>query len=75
MVETFKDYTRNLESPAKDLANVSRALNVSGDGSVRITTLGGSTTTAYIAADITFPVRATRVWQTGASATGIVAMW
>ena len=86
MADTFKDFTGSLESPATDLAevtpndtsdltSVSRALNVSGDGTVRVTTLDGTTATVYIAAGITFPLRVTRVWQTGTTASGIVAMW
>lgn len=86
MTDTFKDFTGGLESPATglaeitpndtaDLVNVSRALNVSGDGTVRVTTLDGTIATIYIAAGITFPVRVTRIWQTGTAATGIVVMW
>lgn len=86
MTDAFNSYTPGLESPAShleavilsdtgDLPNVSRALNVSTSGQVRITTIGGTTQSVFIAAGMAFPVRARRVWQTGTTATGVVAMY
>jgi hypothetical protein len=86
MADIFVNHSAGLESPASrlvavtpsdsaDLAFVSRALNVAVAGPVRLTTLGGDTVTVQIAAGIAFPVRAQRVWQTGTTATGIVAMF
>ena len=86
MADMFKDFVGGLESPAThiepvtpsdvtDLPVVSRALNVATVGSVRITTVGGTTATLHVAAGIPFPVRATRIWQTGTSATGIMVMY
>jgi len=86
MSDVFARHRSGLESPAAhlaavtpddaaDLAVASRALNVAGSGSVRLTTTGGSTGTVYVSAGAAFPVRARRVWATGTTATGIVAMW
>ena len=85
MPDLFASFTSGLESPASQLASVtpsdtadllqaSRALNVAASGTVRITTVQGSTATVFVAAGIAFPVRAARVWATGTTATGIVAM-
>lgn len=85
MSDRFEDHTPGLESPAAfllpvtpddaaDLAVTSRALNVTQSGLVQVTTSGGSVASVYIAAGIAFPVRATRVWATGTTATGITAL-
>ncbi|MBY4895366.1 hypothetical protein KUL25_21605 [Rhodobacteraceae bacterium N5(2021)] len=85
MPDPFDNHAIGLESPATllvpvtpndgtDLTMPSRAINVAQSGSVRITTTGGSTATVYIAAGIGFPVRATRIWATGTTATDIVVM-
>lgn len=85
MTDNFNTYTPGLESPAshlqtitpsdtEDLPIVSRALNVSTTGQVRVTTISGTTQSVFVAAGITFPVRARRVWATGTTTTGIVAM-
>ncbi|WP_300019923.1 hypothetical protein [uncultured Roseobacter sp.] len=86
MTDNFRDFTGGLESPAThlvetspsdtgDLPMTSRALNVGTAGTLRVTTIGGTTATVYIAAGIPFPVRVTRIWQTGTTATGIVVMY
>lgn len=85
MSDTFDGFRSGLESPAThiasispsdstDLAQASRALNVATSGTVRLTTVGGTTDTVFIAAGVAFPVRATRVWNAGTTATGIVAL-
>ena len=85
MPDPFDNHAPSLESPAtvlipiapddgQDLSMPSRALNVATSGSVQVTTTAGSTATLYIAAGIGFPVRATRVWATGTTASGITAM-
>ena len=85
MTDAFAQYQIGLESPAtrisnvtpndsNDLAEASRAINVATSGSVRITTVGGTTATIYVAAGSTFPVRAVRIWDTGTTATDIVAL-
>ena len=85
MNDTFAKHTSGLESPASHIADVtpddaadleraSRAINVAQAGSVKITTTAGTTATLYVAAGITFPVRATRIWATDTTALGIVAL-
>jgi len=85
MSDQFANHSSGLESPATilvevtpsdsaDLAQPSRALNVSASGTVRVTTTGGTTATLYVAAGVGFPVRAQRIWATGTSATDIVAL-
>ena len=85
MSDPFQNHSQSLQSPATllltitpsdtaDLAQPSRALNVATSGLVRLTTTGGSTATVFIAAGTAFPLRAARIWATGTSATGIVAM-
>jgi hypothetical protein len=85
MSDRFENHTAGLESPAAfllpvtpddatDLPVSSRALNVTQSGLVQLTTTGGSIASVYIAAGTAFPVRATRVWATGTTATGITAL-
>ena len=86
MPDLFNNVSQGLESPATrledvtpsdtaDLAYVTRALNVASNGTVRVTTKDGDTATVTVAAGIPFPVRVRRVWSTGTTATGIVAMF
>lgn len=85
MADAFSEFTSGLESPAlralevtpsdtEDLDQVSRAINVGISGSVRLTTIRGTTATIQIAAGIAFPIRASRIWNTGTTATNIVAL-
>ncbi|MEM9435395.1 MAG: hypothetical protein AAGA15_00020 [Pseudomonadota bacterium] len=85
MIDNFSSYTTGLESPATqimavtpddaaDLAWVTRGLNVATSGTVRVTTVSGDDAVIFVAAGVAFPIRVTRVWASGTSATGIVAM-
>lgn len=85
MADAFAGHQLSLESPAvrilsispsdtADLAEVSRAINVSTSGTVRITSVEGTTATIYVAAGIAFPIRASRIWATGTTATDVVAL-
>jgi hypothetical protein len=85
MSDRFENHMPGLESPAAfllpvtpddaaDLPVTSRALNVTQSGLVQVTTSGGSVASVYIAAGTAFPVRATRVWASGTTATGITAL-
>lgn len=85
MADKFSSYVATLEAPASDvfditpndstdLAKATRAVNVAVSGTVRITTVSGTTATVYIAAGVAFPVRAARVHATGTAATGIVGL-
>ena len=60
---------------ATDLAEVTIALNVATPGTVRVTTEGGDTGDVTIAPGLAFPIRVTRVWATGTSATGIRGLY
>lgn len=85
MSDLFHSHTPGLESPAShimeitpddgnDLAITSRAINVAQSGLVQLTTVAGSTAAVYVAAGITFPVRATRIWASGTTASGITVL-
>lgn len=54
-----------------DLAQATLALNVATPGTVRVTTVDGATDDVSIAPGTAFPIRATRVWLSGTTATGI----
>lgn len=85
MTDAFAQFQIGLESPAirisnvtpsdtDDMAEASRAINVATSGTVRVTTVAGTTATLYVAAGSAFPVRAARIWSTGTTATDIVAL-
>lgn len=61
-------------SDSVDLDRTTRAIAVGTAGTVRVTTTGGTTATVTVAAGVPFPIRCTRIWATGTSATGIVAL-
>ncbi|WP_300009641.1 hypothetical protein [uncultured Roseobacter sp.] len=82
MLDYFLSFAKGLTSPADiiesvtpndvaDLQRATRAINVATTGVVRVTTTAGVTDEVTIAAGIAFPIRATRVWATGTTATGI----
>lgn len=86
MKDIFDGFSGGLESPpthilavtpsnTADLSHASRAINVAGAGAVRVTTVGGTTGVVHVAAGVPFPIRATRIWQTGTTATGIAALY
>ncbi|MBL3705556.1 hypothetical protein GI582_22905 [Sulfitobacter sp. BDSS02] len=86
MADKFSSHVSSINSPPEnifgvtpddgaDLPNASRALNVAQSGTVRVTTVGGDTETLFLAAGIAFPVRVQRIWSSGTTATGIVAMF
>lgn len=86
MIDTFESFGTGLESPATriveitpddtaDIFYASRAVNVATSGSLRVTTTGGDTGTVHVTAGVAFPLRVTRIWQTGTTATGIVVMF
>jgi hypothetical protein len=58
-----------------DLGHPSRCINVAVPGSVRVTTVSGDTATVFIAAGVTFPLRARRIWATGTTASGITVLY
>jgi hypothetical protein len=86
MADKFSAMTEGLSSPpsdliavapsdSTDLAHVSRAINVATAGTVRVTTRAGTTASISVAAGIIVPIRVRRIWATGTTATGIVALF
>jgi hypothetical protein len=74
-----------LESPAislmavtpddgSDLPWITRAVSVEVPGVLRVTTADGSEGEIFVTAGMPFPIRIRRVWMTGTTATGIVAL-
>lgn len=84
--DRFSNYPTTPDQPATSLveivpddagdglAQVILGLNVETPGHVRVTTRDGSTGTVFVAAGIVFPLRVTKVWATGTTATGICAL-
>ena len=61
---------------SNDLTNVTRGVYVGASGNVKVDLLGGSTVTfSGLAAGVVHPLRVTRIYATGTTATGILALW
>lgn len=87
MADNFASYQPSLDGPADhaaavtpsdstDLTTSARALFVGGAGNVKVTTVGGDTVTfTGVTAGSWLPVRCSRVWSTGTTATTITAVW
>lgn len=86
MSDPFSTFGAGLESPAahayavtpddtQDLPIACRALNVAQGGTVHVTTVGGDEVTVAVSEGSPFPLRCRRIWATGTSATGIVALY
>lgn len=82
MPDVFAPRTRTLSDPAVtvfsitpddgiDLPHVTTALNVATAGTVRVTTADGATEDITVQPGLAFPIRVSRVWLTGTTATGI----
>ena len=81
--DQFNDFQPGLSSPVQggfdvapadgaDLAQVTRALMVSGAGDVAVTLKNGDQITLPgLTPGVIYPVRAVRVWATGTTATGV----
>ena len=85
MIDKFKDCFEGLESPSSaygpivpsdiaDLNQVSRAIRATGAGNIQMTRPDGATVLCAFTAGETRPLRATRVWATNTTATGIEVM-
>lgn len=61
-------------SDIADLSRPARGIYVGTEGAVKVTTTGGSTVTFTNVYGI-LPVEVVRVFSTGTTASGIVAMW
>lgn len=87
MTDAFDGYIGGLESPAEHaatvtphdtntLTNTPRALYVGTTGNLKVDTLGGETVTLNNLPDGSLvPLRVTRVYSTGTTASDIVALW
>lgn len=86
MPDPFDSFNAGLESPAshayavtpddtQDLPTSCRALSVAQGGTVRLTTVGGDDVTVAVTEGSPFPLRCRRIWATGTTATGIVALY
>ena len=87
MSDKFSNYHSGLESPAErafaitgndstDLTVTPRAIYVGGAGNVKVTTIGGDTVTFSGAlAGTIIPVRVTRVFSTGTTATNLLGLY
>jgi len=84
--DKFKEFhTSSLTTPATslftvipddvaDLPWVTISLNVATPGTVRVTLMDGSIGDLTVRAGVVFPIRVSRVWATGTTATGIVGL-
>lgn len=86
MADLFENHASKLESPfsnaadvvpsdSTDLPMIPRALYCTGIGNVRVTMRSGAIVTLPMLAGAPLPARVSRVWATGTTATGIVAVW
>ncbi|MFK7752141.1 MAG: hypothetical protein AB8B51_06290 [Sedimentitalea sp.] len=84
-LDDFQDYRATINSPIEqaetivpsdstDLTRITRALNVANSGYVHVTTKTGTDVTLFLGAGTIFPVRVSRVWATGTTASGIVGL-
>lgn len=63
-------------SDAVDLSRTTRGIYVGSSGDLNVTTKGGDTVTLKnLAAGIVHPLRVSRVWATGTTATDIVGVY
>ena len=88
MADRWSSTTPGLVGPAEnaaavtpadgaDLANSTRALFVGGAGAVKVDMVGGTTgvTLTGVVAGSVLPIRVSRVYSTGTTATNIVALY
>lgn len=87
MTDNFAGNASGLDSPAHDaftpaqsdsvdMAIATRAIYVGVSGDIKLNTVGGETVTFVGVPQGTFlPVRASRIWSTGTTATSLVGMY
>ena len=86
MADPFENHATKLESPPRnamdvtpsdtvDLPIIPRALHCTGTGVVRVTLVGVGTVTLPLVFGVPLSGHFRRVWATGTTATGIVAVW
>jgi hypothetical protein len=62
-------------SDSTDLTNVSDMLVIGAGGTLAVNMLNTGAQSFTVVAGQQLPIRVTRVWSTGTSATGIVSLW
>ena len=63
-------------SDSTDLAYISRALFIGGAGTIRVTPTSGQSAVTYtVPAGMILPIRVSRVWSTGTTATNVVSWY
>jgi len=63
-------------SDSVDLSYVSRAVYVGASGNVKVVMAdSGTVTFVGVPAGATLPIRVSRIWSTGTTATNIIALW
>jgi hypothetical protein len=88
MADNFDRHASGLDSPASgaaavtpsnstDLSTFSRGLYIGGAGNITVDMVGGQTGVLFsnLVAGSVYPLRVSRVYATGTTATGIVALW
>lgn len=63
---------------SNDLVHATRAIYIGAAGAVKLTTVGGETVvlaSGVLAAGVPHPIRATRIFSTGTTATPVVVVW
>lgn len=70
------DFSSAVDLSSADASVFARSLYVGGAGDVKVDTVGGSTVTFVgVPAGSILPVRASKVYKVGTSATSILALW
>lgn len=87
MTDTFRKHSRGLTAPPENataiqpadgtpLSHASRAIYVGGAGTLRVEMLNGEAVSLIgVAAGSLLPIRVRKVFQTGTTASGLVAFW
>jgi|SRR6202021_1965615 len=62
-------------SDSVDLATVSRYIMVGASGNVTLTDCNANKAVVYMVAGYMYPIMATRLWNTGTAASGVVVLY
>lgn len=73
LIDPAEDVIAVTPSDSVDLVSNSKAIIVAVGGALKLTTVAGNTSTITVPAG-QFSIRATRIWSTGTTATGITAL-
>lgn len=64
-----------LKSDGTNLSVTPRAFIAAVGGTIKITDRSGTAFTLTVLAGVVYPIRPTRIWSTGTSATGIIGLY